>query len=277
MSDCCPDRSRSNSPHSNDADNPRCVQVFDDTDVEVESLVQDSVPEDSLLAESIFNESFEVSTRSLSLPSFVDPVPNSQIALSAIVASWIQTKYQDECPETRRELFEDLANQFGTVGLNFEAAVSSQFDSQRNAYMNTAESYAEDRLTRLKLQGSVSRTELVASDANTPVQVAANGDGTAGLGGPQVLRRSVSIPEGSSKPRAANGSAVLMVDPAAAGRPPTFEKQSRLAEEYHVHEMIGKGGFGEVYKVVHKLDQVFISHYSSQCRKLIHPSGLLCA
>lgn len=245
-------------PNSRNADDAKEVPVLDNTDVDGESLVHDSVSKDSLATESIINDSVEVSTRSL------DPNLQSQIALSAIVASWIQTRYQGESPETRRELFEDLSSQFGTVGLNFEDAVSPQYDSQRTAYMIAAESYAQEKLDQLRLQGVATGTEMVASGTSTQVPAVAHGSGSAlgsGLGGPKFLRRSVSLPEGTSLLRPANGTAALVADPAAAGHPQAF-KQSKLTEEYHEHEMIGRGGFGEVYKVVHKLDQVFTPLHS---------------
>jgi len=250
--------SRPNSSRGHGAHDPRRVQeVFEDTEAGVEPSTHDLPSKEPLVTESVITGSFEVSTRSIDSPSFVDPVLNSQIALSAIVASWIQTKYQDESPETRQGLLRDIAARFGTVGLNFEAAASPQYDAQRTAYMNIAENYAEDRLVRLKLQGVASGTELMPHDTKTPLPLSPV---RAGFEGPKAFRRSASLPEGTSKLRVANGSEVLPAD-SKVGRPQPYKKQSRLAEEYHEYEMIGKGGFGEVYKVVHKLDQVLLHRH----------------
>jgi hypothetical protein len=154
-----------------------------------------------------------------------------------------------------------------SMGLDFEALANDSLAEKRSEYLAVVEQCAAARLNRVNLDAvnapTAERVGLVLSCPN------AGAGATRGISFPH--------PPGFSRREAyrcrTRGLWFLHVHWSRSSRPhhlpkcmyiqavPTvsrqaFVKTSRLAEEYLVHEIIDKGGVGEVFKVVHKLDHV---------------------
>jgi hypothetical protein len=154
------------------------------------------------------------------------------------------------------------------MGLAFEALANDSLAEKRSEYLAVVEQCAAARLNRVNLdavnaptaESSESRACSLLSKCRsrrhswyqfpTP---------------PRILqKRSLSMPDERTlvssralvKVIQASQFTTVHVQAVPTVSRQAFVKTSRLAEEYLVHEMIGKGGFGEVFKVVHKLDHV---------------------
>jgi hypothetical protein len=198
-------------------------------------------------------------------PGGLEPARNPLILLGAFVENLIDWKYPGISPEDRRALFLDMASHMTrSTGVDFEAAAHDSLADKRSEYIATVEQIADSRLDRLGLNvAKTERTGLVLSSPNTGVGP------VRGITFPprSPPQRSLSMPDArtliASRALVAATEAspfptVHVQDSAIIGQQ-TLMESSRLTEEYLVHEMIGKGGFGEVFKVVHKLDHVCTS------------------
>jgi hypothetical protein len=238
---------------------PRLQEVRDDEEL------HDGAPIIRELALASQPPSVEGSPGGLEPAGKPDPLIMVGALLENLIDNLIDRKYPGVSPEHRRALFRDMVSQMTrNTGLDFEAAAHDSLADKRSEYITAFEQYAVSRFERLGLEVvKTERTGLVLSNPNTgvgPVRGITSPPRSPhmrSLSMPDertliASRALVTVTEASPFPRA------HVQDSAIIGQQ-TLMESSRLAEEYLVHEMIGKGGFGEVFKVVHKLDHVCTS------------------
>ncbi|KAA8893560.1 kinase-like domain-containing protein [Sphaerosporella brunnea] len=206
-------------------------------------------------------------------PSSVEAAPTpaanphpSSVLMGALMENWIHTKYPGVSAGHRHALFQVMASDLGVTlgGIGFDAAAADDsLAGERSQYIAAVEKYATDKLGKLipdtaNTAATSKGTELVRSSSGSYARQPLN---RINYSAPRLQpRRSMSLPIAGTF---ATSRAVIDTRETSPLRPDgqdsvaqntSLVKPTRLSEEYFEHEMIGKGGFGEVYKVVHKLD-----------------------
>jgi transcriptional antiterminator Rof (Rho-off) len=236
---------------------PRVQEVRDDEEL------HDGVPINRELAVASQLSSVEVS------PGGLEPArpPDTSILMGALVENWIDTKYPGVSREHRRALFHEIAIEMtGSTGIDFEAAAHDSLATKRTEYISAVENYAAARFDHLRLDVVAPTAQSAALPPSCPNT--GNGAVRGIIFPPRIVpKRSLSMPDERTmvasralvKVMEASPFPTVHVQDSVIIGQQALAKTSRLHEEYLVHEMIGKGGFGEVFKVVHKLDHVCTS------------------
>ena len=159
--------------------------------------------------------------------------PHSQLFVAALLENFLSSEMPKEASASLvQDLFQDLGSRLGIDG---GGVTAPPLASTRQSMLAAARQVLRERIRNQPTE--VNGTALVTSGRATPVR------GLSGLGLPQPspsVQRSI-LPQKSLDFLGTRNNAQLQF-------------RSRYDADFDNLGCIGKGGFGEVFKVVHKLD-----------------------
>ncbi|KAF8545211.1 kinase-like domain-containing protein [Trichophaea hybrida] len=149
--------------------------------------------------------------------------------MSALLETWVKTTYRNASRANQNRLFQQFVYHMRALGVNFGETTSDAFAEARKHYLASAEQLGKQLLRENQWNSQPSSME------NTVVRARGS---LAWLG--EVKRTST-----------------LQAQDPGFLRPtiPIYIRPSILKEDYIEYEKLGKGAFGVVTKVVHKLDR----------------------
>jgi len=153
---------------------------------------------------------------------------HGQILVSALLETWVKTMYYNASPADQKRLFGQFVYHMGALGVNFGDTASDDFAEARKHYLASAEQFGKQIL-----RGNPRNVQQFME--NTLVR---------------ARRGSLASLEDVKRT-----STLQAQDPGFLPATPTYIRPSILKEDYIEYEVLGKGSFGLVTKVVHKLDR----------------------